>query len=346
MATPSGFLNMDPSRYGLAWLALLVLFAACTGEDMQSSPSTQPPPGVLRTPEERFANLRDFPFQPQYATVDGMRMHFIDENPTGRETVVLLHGEPTWSYLYRKMIPILVDAGFRVIAPDLIGFGRSDKPVSLEDYSYARHVDWTRSLLLDTLGLSDITLFGQDWGGLIGLRLVGEHPERFSRVIVANTWLPTGDESPTEGFLRWQRFAQQLDPFDVAPIIQGATVRELTPDELRAYEAPFPDESYKAGARVFPRLVPTTPDDPASPANRAAWTALERFDRPFLTLFSDRDPVTVGLDRSFQDRVPGARGQPHRTLSPGAHFLQEDVGEELAEAIRDFVQRTPVEARR
>ncbi len=291
---------------------------------------------ALRTPDERFTNLPGYPYEPHYAEVDGLRLHYLDEHPAGAPVVVLLHGEPSWSYLYRKMIPILTAAGCRVVAPDLVGFGRSDKPVREADYTYRRHVDWIRELLFGHLDLQDIHLFVQDWGGLIGLRLVGEHPERFARVVAANTGLPTGDQPMPEAFLRWQRVSQQMNPFPVGQLIQMATVSALPDAVVRAYEAPFPDERYKAGARIFPALVPTTPDDPASAANRRAWEGLIRFDKPFLTLFSDQDPVTAGGERVLQAKIPGAQEQPHRTIEGGGHFLQEDKGEEIAELLVSF----------
>ena len=288
---------------------------------------------ILRTPDERFASLPDWPYQPRYAEVgDGLRAHYVDEGPREGDVVLLMHGEPSWSYLYRHMIPPLVAAGLRVVAPDLIGFGRSDKPASQEDYTYARHVEWMRTLLFDALDLRDVTLFCQDWGGLVGLRLVGEHPDRFARVAVGNTGLPIGQGTPPEAFLAWQRFSQETPEFPVGVIVNGGTGRDLSPEEIAAYDAPFPDEAHKAGARRFPLLVPISPDDPAVPANLAAWKTLEAWDKPLLCLFSDSDPITKGGDQVFLKRVPGAQGQPHRTV-PGAHFLQEDSPQELSEAL-------------
>jgi haloalkane dehalogenase len=227
-----------------------------------------------------------------------------------------------------------------VVAPDLVGFGRSDKPARQEDHSYARHVEWLRAALFDRLDLCGITLVGQDWGGLLGLRLVGEHPDRFARVVAANTGLPTGDHPMSEAFLAWQRFATTAPAFDVGRVVQNGTETDLPPDVVAAYDAPFPDDRYKAGARAFPSLVPTRPDDPASAANRAAWEVLARFGKPFLTAFSDGDPITGGGDRVFQKLVPGARGQAHVTLSGGGHFLQEDVGPELAQVVIEFLRTT------
>ncbi|WP_334143707.1 haloalkane dehalogenase [Rhabdothermincola sp.] len=300
---------------------------------------------TLRTPDERFTNLPDFPFEPHYVEVpDGeggsLRVHYLDEGPPEGGIVLLMHGEPSWSYLYRKMIPVLTSAGLRAIAPDLVGFGRSDKPAHRSDYTYQRHVDWMRATLVDALDLSGVTLVCQDWGGLIGLRLVGEHPDRFARVVAANTFLPTGDNHPGEAFLAWQRFSQEVETFPVGVIVNGGCVTDLAPEVIAAYDAPFPDESYKEGARQFPVLVPTRPDDPASAANRAAWRVLEQYDRPFLTAFSDRDPITAGADRVLRERIPGAAGQPHTTIEGGGHFLQEDRGEELARVVVDFVAAT------
>jgi haloalkane dehalogenase len=297
---------------------------------------------ALRTPAERFAGLPDFTYEARYVEVNGgLRVAWVEDGPADGETVLLLHGEPSWSFLYRRMIPVLTGAGLRVVAPDLVGFGRSDKPVRQQDYSYARHVGWLAEALFARLDLRDVTLVGQDWGGLIGLRLVGEHPDRFARVVAANTGLPTGDHPMSEAFLAWQRFAASAEEFDVGRVVQNGTVSQLPPEVVAGYDAPFPDDRYKAGARVFPSLVPTSPDDPAAPANRAAWESLARFDRPFLTAFSDGDPITGGGDRIFRKLVPGAQGMPHTTLRGGGHFLQEDVGPELARVVAEFVAATP-----
>ncbi|GHO80373.1 haloalkane dehalogenase [Ktedonobacter sp. SOSP1-85] len=291
---------------------------------------------VLRTPDERFVNLPDYPFEPHYLEVDGLRVHYIDEGPREAAPVLLLHGEPSWSYLYRGMIPLLVAAGHRVIAPDLVGFGRSDKPTQREDYTYKRHVDWMHGVL-NALDLRQITLFCQDWGGLIGLRLVGEQPERFARVIAANTFLPTGDQPPNKAFLHWQRMSQTFQGFQASRVVKGGCVTPLTPEEVAAYDAPFPDERYLAGALQFPLLVPTRPDDPASEANRAAWEVLCRWEKPFLTAFSDSDPITRGGDAVLQALIPGAKGQPHTTITSAGHFLQEDKGPDLARIINEFI---------
>lgn len=299
---------------------------------------------LLRTPDERFVDLPDFPFAPHYVEVadptdasQTIRVHHLDEGPRDGAVVLLLHGEPSWCFLYRSMIPELVAAGFRVVAPDLVGFGRSDKPASREDHTYARHVEWWREALFDRLDLRDITLFCQDWGGLIGLRLVGEHPDRFARVVVANTGLNTGDRAPTDAFFAWRDFSQSVPEFPVGTIVNGGTTRALSPAEIAAYDAPFPDESFKEGPRMMPTLVPALPDDPAAADNRRAWQVLERFERPFLTAFSDRDPVSAGGERAFQFKVPGAQGQPHVTIEGAAHFLQEDAGPRLASLLVEFI---------
>lgn len=300
---------------------------------------------ILRTPDERFQDLPGYAFEPHYVEIgdgDGgtLRVHHVDEGPADGEVVLLLHGEPSWSYLYRTMIPVLTGAGLRAVAPDLVGFGRSDKPSDRRDYTYRRHVDWLRDVVFDALDLTDITLVCQDWGGLLGLRLVAEQPHRFARVVAANTFLPTGDRPPGDAFLDWQRFSQEVPELPIGFILQGATTTDLPDDVVAAYEAPFPDETYKEGARAFPALVPTSPDDPESAANREAWTALESFDKPFLTAFSDEDPVTRGADAHLQRRIPGAAGQPHTTIEGGGHFLQEDRGPELARVVVDLVART------
>lgn len=299
---------------------------------------------ILRTPDGRFANLPAFAFAPHYVEIpsgDGarLRVHYVDEGPADADPVLCLHGEPSWSFLYRRMIPVLVAAGHRVVAPDLVGFGRSDKPAERSDYTYQGHVDWLRATI-EALELRRITLVCQDWGGLLGLRIVAEHPDRFARVVAANTFLPIGDGAPSDAFLAWHKFSQSVPAFPTGRILQGGTQTELSPEEVAAYDAPFPDESYKAGARQFPLLVPIAPDDPAVPANRAAWQSLERFEKPFLTAFSDGDAVTRGGDAAFQQRVPGARGQQHVTLAGGGHFLQEDCGEELAGVVTRFIAAT------
>jgi haloalkane dehalogenase len=300
---------------------------------------------ALRTPDERFVGLPDFDFAPHYGDVaDGeggsLRMHYLDEGPESGRIVVLMHGEPSWSFLYRTMIPVLTAAGFRCITPDLVGFGRSDKPTQREDYTYARHVEWVRSLLIDHIGIKDATFFGQDWGGLVGLRVVAENPDHFGRVVVANTGLPTGDDRITEAFLSWQRFSQETPNFDVGVIVSMGVASPMAPGVQAAYDAPFPDDSYKAAARAFPLLVPTSPDDPASAANRAAWEVFSGWDKPLLTAFSDSDPITAGGERVFQEKVPGAAGAPHIRIEGGGHFLQEDKGPEVAAVIVEFISST------
>jgi haloalkane dehalogenase len=297
---------------------------------------------TLRTPDECFSALPDFEFAPHYAEVaDGeggsLRVHYLREGNPDAPVVLLMHGEPSWCYLYRKMIPVLTAAGLQIVAPDLVGFGRSDKPTERSDYTYARHVEWMRELLFDRLNLTEITLVCQDWGGLIGLRLVGEHPDRFARVVAANTFLPTGDTSPGEAFFNWQRFSQEVEVFPTGFIVNSGCVSDLTAEVQAAYDAPFPEESFKAGARAFPLLVPSRPDDPAHDANVAAWVGLAAFPRPFLTAFSDGDPITRGSHRALQDGIAGAKGQPHTTIVGGGHFLQEDCGEDLARVVAAFV---------
>lgn len=292
---------------------------------------------VLRTPDERFDHLPGYPFAPRYVEVTGLRMHYLDEGPQIGPPLLLLHGEPTWSYLYRKMIPPLVKAGCRVIAPDLIGFGRSDKLADRADYSYAFHVE-TMKTFITTLELGDLTLFGQDWGGLIGLRAVAELPDRFARVAVGNTGLPDGKMPINPAFFQWRDYSQATAEFKAGRIVHKGTVNGLSAEEQAAYDAPFPDPSYQAGARAFPMLVPTAPEDPAVPANLAAWDVLRAWRKPFLTTFSDRDPIMAGGEKIFQRRIPGAAGQPHVTIPEAGHFLQEDQSEALARVLADFVR--------
>ncbi|MEO8456811.1 MAG: haloalkane dehalogenase [Chloroflexota bacterium] len=297
---------------------------------------------ALRTPDERFKNLPGYNFEPHYVEVpdgDGgtLRVHYIDEGLRDTPPILLMHGEPSWAYLYRKMIPILVAAGHRAIAPDLIGFGRSDKPDNRENYTYQRHVDWMTSFI-KAIDLQHATLVCQDWGGLIGLRLAAENPDRFARIVAANTFLPTGDQPAGEAFLRWQQYSQEVPDFDAGRIV-GRTCKPALSDEIvAAYNAPYPDDSFKEGARQFPKLVPTKPDDPSAAANRKAWEVLRTWDKPFLTAFGDSDPITRGGDRAFQAMVPGTKGQPHTTIEGGTHFIQEDRGEELAKVIVEWLK--------
>ena len=300
----------------------------------------------VRTPDERFAALPDFPWSPRYLEVpagDGsapLRVAYIDEGPRAAPVVLMLHGEPSWSFLYRHVIRAVVDAGLRAVAPDLVGFGRSDKPTDRAVYTYAAHAAWLRAFL-DAADLRAITLVCQDWGGLLGLRLVGEDPDRFARVVAANTFLPTGDTKMSSAFFAWRQFSQTVPVFPAGRIVAGAVIRGLAPEVLAAYDAPFADEDAKAGARAFPTLVPVDPDDPACAANLLAWDGLTRFTRPVLTVFGDSDPITRGADAIMQARVPGAAGQPHAVLARAGHFLQEDVGPELAAAVIALVAATP-----
>ena len=296
---------------------------------------------ILRTPDDRFADLADYPYDPNYLMCGELRIHYVDQGNSDDETVLMLHGEPSWSYLYRKMIPIIANAGHRVIVPDLVGFGKSDKLANQEDYTYQRHVDWMADLVLK-LDLKNITLFCQDWGGLIGLRIAAEHEDRFKRILAANTFLPTGDYRSPDAFIEWQQFSQKTPVFKVGEIITSACVSDLSDDIRKAYDAPFPGEEYKAGARRFPMLVPIKPDDPASNPNRKAWEVLKKWDKPFLTAFSDSDPITRGGDAYFHKLIPGTKGQAHRTIIGAGHFLQEDKGEELAELTVDFINNNPV----
>jgi haloalkane dehalogenase len=295
---------------------------------------------ILRTPDARFASLPGPVFEPRYVELGELRVAYVDEGPRDGAVVLCLHGEPSWSYLYRKMVPGLVAAGLRVVAPDLPGFGRSDKPVAREVYTYQQHVDWMAAFL-DATALEDATLFCQDWGGLIGLRLVADAPQRFARVVASNTFLPTGDQRPSEAFLAWRSFSQSVTELPVGKIVASGCARGLTDDLIAAYDAPFPDERYKAGARQFPLLVPIARDDPASAPNRAAWERLRMYTRPFLTAFGDSDKITRGADLLLQTMIPGAEGQPHTTIERGGHFVQEDAGEELAGIVARFIARTP-----
>lgn len=305
--------------------------------------AAEPRPGVLRTPDDRFSDLAGYDFAPNYVDIDGYRVHYLDEGPAGGEVVLMLHGEPTWSYLYRKMIPVITAAGFRAIVPDLIGFGRSDKPVDMEVHSYAFHVE-TQSRLLEALDLENITFVGQDWGGLIGLRVVAENEARFARVAIANTGLPapTGDEPPmTEAFMAWKAANQRMidrGDMEVGRMVAGNVG---DPALVAAYDAPFPDASYKAGPLIMPQLVPITADYPGAAENRAAWEVFSRWDKPFLTSFSDGDPITRGGERVFQRRIPGAAEQNHSIIEGAGHFLQEQKGEEWAQLIVEFIEANP-----
>jgi haloalkane dehalogenase len=294
----------------------------------------------LRTDEARFAKLPDFPYTPQYTSIGGLRIAHLDEGPREAPAVLLMHGEPTWSFLYRKMIPVLLQGGCRVIAPDLVGFGRSDKPTRAADHGYLNQVLWMTAWL-QANDLQHLTLFCQDWGSLIGLRLAAAEPQRFDRIVLANGGLPTGTTPVPPAFKVWRAFARYSPWFPIGRIVQAGCVDGLSPQAVAAYDAPFPTRAHRLGARLFPGFVPTTPDDPERQRNEAAWAVFDRWHKPFLTLFSNRDPVTRGGHRIWQERVPGARGQPHAVIRGAGHFLQEDRGAEVARAVLAFMQATP-----
>lgn len=299
---------------------------------------------ILRTPDERFADLPQFDYPPRYfETEDGegatLRVAWVEAGPADADPVLMLHGEPSWSFLYRKMIPVITAAGHRVICPDLVGFGRSDKPTEVSDHTYARHVEWMRALAFDGLDLRRVTLVGQDWGGLIGLRLAAEHPDRLARIVVANTGLPTGDFPMPDIWWRFREAIRSAPRVDVGRFVQGGCRKPMS-DEVRAgYDAPFPDDSYCAGPRAMPGLVPTTPEDPAAAANREAWEKLTRSETPMLVAFSDSDPITGAMAPILRRSMRGAAGIDHPVIAEAGHFLQEDAGEELATAIVDFMAR-------
>jgi haloalkane dehalogenase len=299
---------------------------------------------TLRTPDDRFDAVPDFPYAPRYCDVsddDGgvLRVAWVQDGPKGADPVLMLHGEPSWSYLYRKMMPILVAAGYRVVCPDLVGFGRSDKPTRREDHSYARHVEWIRAVAFDVLDLRNVTLVGQDWGGLIGLRLAAEHPERFARLVVANTGLPNGEQPMADIWWRFREVITTAPELNIGWFVQGGCRQQLS-DEVRAgYDAPFPADEYCGGPRAMPGLVPTLPDDPAAAANKAAWAKLSVSPTPMLVAFSDSDPLTGPMAAIFQHAMRGAQGIDHPTIRDAGHFLQEDAGEELANHIVEFLRR-------
>jgi len=297
---------------------------------------------LLRTPENRFEGLPALGYEPRYENVGGLWMAYVETGPASGEPVLLLHGEPSWSFLYRTVMAVLAEAGFRAIAPDLIGFGRSDKPAAAADHSYARHVEWVRAFAFDRLGLRGLTLVGQDWGGLIGLRLVAEHPDRFARVVAANTGLPTGDHPMPDVWLRFRDVVRTAPVLSVSRLVQAGCQKKLTTGALAAYDAPFPDESFMAGPRAMPGLVPTSPRDPAAAANRAAWERLAAWDKPFLVAFSDRDPITGGMAAVLRRTIPGAAGLEHPVIAGAGHFLQEDAGTQLGEVIAAFIRAHPV----
>jgi len=295
---------------------------------------------LLRTPDERFKDLPNFPFKPHYIDVDEIQIHYVDEGSKNSKVILLMHGEPSWSFLYRHMIPILAKAEFRVIAPDLVGFGRSDKPTEQNDHTYGKHVEWMNKWLL-SLDLRDITLFCQDWGSLIGLRLAIENQDRFNRIILSNGGLPTGEQRMSDAFFTWREFSRTAPQFNIKQIIQGGTVTKLSKEVLRGYDAPFPDDSFKAGARIMPSLVPINTDDPELETNKKAIEQFKQWKKPFLTAFSDKDAITRGGDKFWQENCPGAQGQNHITIKDAGHFVQEDKGPELAALIIEFIKKNP-----
>jgi haloalkane dehalogenase len=295
---------------------------------------------VLRTPEARFAHLPDFHYTPRYTEVDGLRIACIDEGPRDGPVVLLMHGEPTWSFLYRKMIPVLVNAGCRAVAPDLVGFGRSDKPSQARDYAYLNHVEWMKAWL-QAYDLHEVTLFCQDWGSLIGLRMATELPERFARIVLSNGGLPTGAQALPPAFRIWRAFSRFSPWFPIGRIVKAGCAQGLDPAAVAAYDAPFPTRTHRTAARIFPSFVPASPEDPEYARNEQAWQVLRQWDKPFLTLFGTRDPITRGGDDMFQRAVPGAAGQPHARISGAGHFIQEDRGAEVAEHVIHFIRATP-----
>jgi haloalkane dehalogenase len=298
---------------------------------------------LLRTDEDRFTLLAQFPFPPHYKEIPDfegsfLRVHYLDEGPSDGPVVVLMHGEPSWCYLYRHMVPILAEAGCRVVAPDLVGFGRSDKPAEIADHTYARHVGWMTALLHDELDLRDATMVCQDWGGLIGLRLVAADPERYAGVVAANTGLPDGSFRMPEVWWRFHDFVMSTPDLPVGVLVRSGCVSELPEEVIAGYDAPFPGPDYKAGPRAMPGLIPQSAEDPETPAQLAAWEALGRFTKPVLMAFSDSDPITRGADAGLKARIPGTAGQPHTTIANAGHFLQEDQGPALAAVVADFVR--------
>lgn len=292
---------------------------------------------LIKTPEERFETIPNFPYKPHYLEIDGVRIHYLDEGPKSQECVLLMHGEPTWCFLYRHMIPVLTKAGYRTLAPDLVGFGRSDKPTEQNDHTYRKHVEWITKWV-KSLDLQKITIFCQDWGSLIGLRVAIENQERFSRIVLSNGGLPTGEQRMSDAFLNWREFSREADKFHVGRIVQGGTTTKLSRDVIKAYDAPFPDDSFKAGARIMPSLVPINKDDPEHENNKKSIELFGKWNKPFLTAFADGDPITRGGDRFWQEHVPGAKGQNHVTIKDAGHFVQEDKGPELADLIVKFIK--------
>jgi haloalkane dehalogenase len=327
------------------------------GQREPDRPATE----FVRTPDDRFSGLAGYPFEPNYVSVqakgvDALRMHYVDAGPSNGPVVLLLHGQPTWSYLYRKVIPVLADRGLHAIAPDNIGFGRSDKPTDRTDYTYRRHVQWMTSFV-DALDLRDVTLVVQDWGGPIGLSTLAARPERFARVVASNTVLHTSDPSLAgkltwanhgtgngrvvleESLLDYVQYCQRAPELVASTFLYGAS-GALAPEILAAFDAPFPDQRHSAGLRQMTTLIPLSPNDPGAAIGRATMESLERWERPFLTAYSDADPATRGWETVFQERVPGAAGQPHRTIAGAGHFVQEDNGEELGQIIAAFIEST------
>jgi haloalkane dehalogenase len=289
---------------------------------------------ILRTPESRFENLKDFNFEPNYLELghksESMRMHYLDENKNSNDVVLLLHGEPTWCYLYRHIIPILTKAGKRVIAPDLIGFGKSDKLTNKEDYTYASHIMWV-SQLFDHLQLDNIILFAQDWGGLIGLRILAENPEKFSGLVVSNSGLPIGSGA-SEGFKQWLNYSQTVEDFNAGKIVYQGSLKALDNYEIDAYNAPFPDDSFKVAARVFPTIVPITKEHAEVEENIKAWEVLKKFDRPTVAIFGEHDASFRGGDKYIIEKIAGAKGMNHQRINAG-HFSQENQPELIADTI-------------
>ena len=289
---------------------------------------------ILRTPESRFENLKDFNFEPNYLELghksESMRMHYLDENKDSNDVVLLLHGEPTWCYLYRHIIPILAKAGKRVIAPDLIGFGKSDKLTNKEDYTYANHIMWV-SQLFDHLQLDNVVLFAQDWGGLIGLRILAENPEKFSGLVVSNSGLPVGSGA-SEGFKQWLNYSQTVEDFNAGKIVYQGSLKALDNYEIDAYNAPFPDDSFKVAARVFPTIVPITKEHAEVEENIKAWEVLKKFDRPTVAIFGEHDASFKGGDKYIIEKIAGAKGMNHQRINAG-HFSQENQPELIADTI-------------
>lgn len=293
----------------------------------------------LQTPEYRFELLPEYPFKPHFCEVGGLRMHYVDEGDSAALPVVMLHGEPTWSYLYRKMIPPITSAGFRALVPDFIGFGKSDKPVDQYEYTYQRIVNWTQNWL-EQLNLHRIALVCQDWGSFIGLRLVAQNPEIFSGVVIANGFLPDGITSFPPAFYLWRMLAKFSPVLKASWIVQMGTTSWIPIDVRAGYDAPFPNPKYQAGLRALPFLVPTTEDNPGSILNRELWRVLASLKVPILTVFGDHDPIFRGMDSTILKRMSGAKIQQHLVLAGAGHFIQEDRGNELAEIIINFVHES------